>query len=182
MDVRKKAEAREQDFLRIIHSENAAFAKIVSLNEESAQNRAVSLLSVCEELKDRVTYSFNQLNHSLESLSSGLNIWKKELSKEMDLTKETLRESLETIHSQLATSDRLLDSDRERRLCEISGLKVQFDTEMSRISSEHLESKQLFLETTGKLQEEIRLLSSKVGTIIINLDDCAIDSWKLTRG
>jgi hypothetical protein len=181
MDARKKAEAHEQEFLKTIHSENAAFSKIVSLFEDSVREISGSIVSVRDELNNRCTTTLNEFNVFHKSLSNELTILKQELSKEMDLTKETFRTSQNLLEDNRAKRDEFWQADFSRRISEISDLKDQVGEDISRISSEHLLFKESLLETIGKVQEETRLLSLRIEDVVRTLDDRAdrqLESFK----
>ena len=55
METRKKAEAHEQEFLRAIHSENAAFSQIVSLFESNLLDIRSELSSETHALEEKLT-------------------------------------------------------------------------------------------------------------------------------
>ena len=139
MESRKRAEQHEQEFLRTIHSENAAFSQIVSLFEETIDDVKSESALVVEKL----SYKLEDCGDSIENLRSNL---RNEVSQQLENVadeilrvqagckdsveslmqeKEQTRNELERIADLASTSEALrAKQDMESRTM-IEGLKAQ---------------------------------------------------------
>jgi len=155
MESRKRAEQHEQEFLRTIHSENAAFSQIVSLfessiedvrsessklNEETIQRVEVQGVFI-DELKSRLG---SEISERFESISSEITRDKDVSTKSMDSVRvELAKTKAELDH--LLTAVPLIKGQLESQGAETRRLLDDFE---SRISSMGVE-----LAKTGRLVE-----------------------------
>jgi hypothetical protein len=88
MENRKRAEQHEQEFLRTIHSENAAFSRIVSLFEESI-----------EEVKENTSHCSAELQSATESYRKNLGDTRVEIERRLDCELLSLKQSVDKLES-----------------------------------------------------------------------------------
>lgn len=107
METRKKAEAHEQEFLRAIHTENAAFSQIVSLFENNLDEVKCELSLSADELEEKISAVVSDLALFRDSVSSNVA---EEVAKFSDIVK-TLKHD---VGSQVGESQLFLDSLRTK--------------------------------------------------------------------
>ena len=154
MENRKRAEQHEQEFLRTIHSENAAFSRIVSLFEESI-----------EEVKENTELCSNDLVSFMESQKAELSSAKSQLEQRMESEVNSIKQTMEKLESSSATG--------------VSAFSKQLDALQSKlmalVSSSEFKSK----EDTAKMDElkkALSTLSASVTTLASESDSLRFET------
>jgi len=137
MESRKKAEAHEQEFLKTIHSENAAFSKVVSLFEESIDELRCSIGNLRESAHVNMSEYAAQTEASRVSMMVEFNNLKQKLSEECELSKEAMTKSIESFGSDMNNRLANLDAEKRRIYDIINELESRLNDEIARLSREN---------------------------------------------
>ncbi len=147
MESRKRAEQHEQEFLRTIHSENAAFSRIVSLFEDS--------LTEIKQISDQ----------HVSSLEESLEKSKNEMVETRASLEQRLEESLAPIKQVVDKLETSVSSDYPSVMKQVDSLQTKL---MAFISSTEFKSK----DDASKINElcgSLGLISSEVKGISAEL-------------
>ena len=146
MESRKKAEQHEQEFLRTIHSENAAFSQIVSLFENS--------LSEVRDNAEQMSQRFESAVSKVDEVASERHeILRKDVSKHIDDAVKSVSES----HGPLRDSIMQIEPQLTSLQARFGALTVQADAKIE--------------DTVHALEESIQTVSTSIAKSIQNIED-----------
>lgn len=165
MDSRKRAEAQEQEFLRTIHSENAAFSQIVSMFETHVRELQVTMDS-------RIKGCSTQIS----SLQSELvPIIKSDFSTQLSTSIASLRSELDSITAESARSGRnhiILEtklsesvSSTSKSFGEVSSRIEGVTSRMSAIECEVAQTSRDMTEARSDSERSIETLSARITSL-----------------
>jgi hypothetical protein len=173
MDSRKRAEQHEQEFLKTIHSENAAFSRIVSLFEESI-----------EELRDRTSESSNSLESRLVELQQEVLKTREELESRLQSDVVHVKQTLDKLESSSASTSShfsaQVDSVHAKLMAFISSSDFKNKEDKTRLEDLEKSAQSLSTEISNVSKETASLRSelSGINSIISEQIDGKISSFQ----
>ena len=168
MESRKKAEAHEQEFLKTIHSENAAFTKVVSLFEDSIEGLEASIGSVRADVEVKLSESFALSDVAVNAMMEEVRTLKQRSTEDSMLFKEEIMTSLKSETTRLDTQWKKAEYQNSQLSGIVSELDSRINTEISKISQEQCSIRDSLQEKMNGLEDSIRVLTSGLNEIALS--------------